>query len=176
MVAAAVGRVVVGSTTKVVVRKGAAVVPLARDTALLKYIIRRFTAKGLAKRAGKGIVKEVLLRPTIEAVAVSIFDQRSIKSAAQFVTLSGEGEKAVERGGPFPTTDEATEAWVEAVEGVQRDDVVLLKRSKDFIRDIAAGGFTPIIPIVGRAVRRNVLIGLGVPRWVVFVSSLVVPV
>lgn len=165
----AVGRVAVAAT----VRKGAAVVPLARDTALVRYVIRRFTGRALAKRAAKGVVKEVLLRPTIEAIAVSIFDQRNIKSALEFVTLKGDGEAAVERGGLFPSTTEATEAWVDAIEGQQRDDIVLLERPQEFLQDISEGGLTVLVPIVGRAVRRNILIGLGVPRWVIFTASLI---
>ncbi len=175
----AVSRVIVSSTRPASLRKGVAVVPLAKDTALVKYVMRRVTAKAIGKRTAKGIVKQVLLDPVIEGVAVAIFDQRNLKSAFEFTTLQGKGEKAVARGGPFPTTDEAVDAWTNALQrgsvdvqnDKRKDGIQIHHTSRRFLGRIAKGGFTPLVPVVSGAVRRNVALNLGVPKWIIFTGS-----
>jgi len=130
-----------------------------KGTKIINYLIKRKITK-------------TLLAPTIEGVAVAIFDRRNLLAARDFTDLKP-NDPAVRRGGAFPTTNEAVDAYTDAISGVFRSDTSVVQKSRTFIRRASRAGFTPFVPIVGRTVRQNVALNLGVPRWVILTSSFV---
>lgn len=89
------------------------------------------------------------------------------------------------RGGKLPTTAEAINAYTQALDKVRgrdhtRESVLdSLGAVRHSIGNIGhalrQGGMTPFTPIVGGAVRKQVMRNQGVPEWVIVVSNLAIP-
>lgn len=154
-------------------RIGAKSAPLKAGTAVVlknptvaRYTLKLFGKKA-AKRIGKGIVTEGR-NQVVTAVVTRIFDHRGIRDTAGSVPILDAVPSIL------PSTKTATKAWEDAVRDQKNiKGIVVITRSKRFVQRIARGGLTPLLPVVGAAVRRNILVGLGVPRWVIVVHDVV---
>jgi len=147
-----VGRIVLIGTSKVLSKS-------EKGTKIISYLIKRKITK-------------IALGPTIEGVAVAVFDRRNLLDARNFVDLK-KNSPAVRRGGPFPTTNEAVDAYTDAINGLRRKDTSIVQKSRKFIRRAGRAGFTPFVPIIGASIAGNVALNLGVPRWVILTSKFV---
>ena len=144
------------------------------------WVVGRVAFIGLkASRAGTGPVAPIanylikrkvtqfVLAPTVEGLAIALFDQRNVIDAKRFRDLR-KVKAPKPRGGLFPTTDEAIDAWESAIRAQGKvSGIAVQQRAAPLIRAIRRGGLTPLVPVINRQVRDHVALNLGVPRWLI---------
>ncbi len=143
----------------------------------------RIAGSSAVKPVAAYLVKRKLIKeataPSVEGIAVALFDRRSVTLAEPtplaLVRVITGGPPAEPRGGALPTTDEAIDAFTEGVEAQKRIGGLEIDRRLPAITNaLGRSGLTPFLPIVGRVVRRQVYLNLGVPKWLIVTGDIAV--
>lgn len=102
--------------------------------------------------------------PLIEGMAVFIWNQ-------QIGDVSRQRTRG--RGTLIPTTDEAARAWVSGIKAQRSiEGISFMERSSSLVRMVGGVGLTPLVPLINKRIRTDVLEGLGAPRWVIVTAGL----
>ncbi len=118
-------------------------------------LARRFFIKPLVRILGKKAGR-VVQSAAKEAVVVALFDK--------FVG----GRLSI-----LPTTAAASAALEKGIRAQKSTKgIALVIRTKSAIRTIKGAGLTALVLELRRAVAKNVAEGLGVPKWVIFTTEI----
>jgi len=147
----------------------------------------RLAGSSAVKPVAAYLIKRKLITtataPSVEGIAIALFDRRTVglrkptRPLDPLIRIVPSGPEALPRGGLLPTTAEAVSAWTKGVRAQgDIEGIAVSRRLSAVATTLTRSGFTPFIPIVGRAVRRQIYLDLGVPKWVIVTGDIAVSI